>query len=88
MLGIACLLLALLVVEKQQFGKLYCNLIKITAKMGNTIHLIQRQSMLMNFSDATLNLNNGGMVCYQLFLKIKINVNKNIKNLMFINGLF
>lgn len=88
MLGIACLLLALLVAEKQQFGKLYYNLIKITAKMDNTIHLIQRQLMLMSFSDATLNLNNGGMVCCQLFLKIKINVNKNIKNLMFINGLF
>lgn len=88
MLGIVCLLLALLVAEKQQFGKLYYNLIKITAKMDNTIHLIQRQSMLTNFSDATLNLNNGGMVYYQLFLKIKINVNKNIKNLMFINGLF
>jgi len=37
---------------------------------------------------AILNQKNGEMVYCLWFLKIKINANKNIKNLMYINGPF
>ena len=56
--------------------------------MESLIHWILKQWMLINCLVATLKLKSGETVFYLSFWKIKINVSKNTKRVMFINGLF